>query len=152
VTTTSLDDVLRRLATTTRRTRRTTRSTADGDVAGANRTTTMRGGDTRPAWDGWAGRGRGTMMPPQLSPPPPSLRCCHCPRIITVAIAVVVILLPLTPRIVCHRPRGSTRRPSTEIARRLSTTRIKTMRRHCCRRAGIRTNDDSMTTTTTMVT
>ena len=53
MTTTSLDDVLRCLATTTRRTRRTTRSTSDGDVAGVSRTTNAR--RRCPSCMGWRG-------------------------------------------------------------------------------------------------
>ena len=100
------------LATTTKR---TTRPTADGDVAGANRTMTMRGGDAHPALDGGAGRGRGMMMPPRPQPPPPSSHHRRRPRIIAVAISVVFILPPPTPRVVCRCPRGSTRRPSTRF-------------------------------------
>ena len=99
------------LATTTKR---TTRPTADGDVAGANRTMTMRGGDAHPALDGGAGRGRGMMMP---QPPPPSSHHRRRPRIIAVVIAVVVIRPPPTPCVVCHRPLTMTkRRPPPRFA------------------------------------
>ena len=52
------------------------------------------------------------MMP---QPPPPSSHHRRRPRIIAVAISVVFILPPPTPRVVCRCPRGSTRRPSTRF-------------------------------------
>ncbi len=150
--TTSLDDVLRRLATTTRRTRRTTRSTADGDVAGVNRTTNAR--RRCPSCMGWRG---GT-------------RTWNDDAAVAVTTTTIAALLSLSSS--DHRshdcrcrhsspPDPSHRMPSLARINTLtvnrdctsiSTTRIKTMRRHYCRCSGIRTNDDSMTTTTAMVT